>query len=242
MAAEKVFEELNNFHQLNYLYIEKGNIDKFTDKFTTIFDINEYGEELSRKEQTVMSWGIVTDISQFNNLTFVTIADATDSVSIKVDKEEHIQLFKESLEQEKMMCFKFKTNLSEKNGIVYKSILDIYSKEQIVQNLAQEIVVKIETNQFNDLKQIVNDNQLKDNKKIKPITIKVKTDNDDDKFETLVCQYTDKLYQDLQDKLNLKEKFIFIKINNSIRYIDGKMFGNNVQFNSSSKNKPQYNY
>ena len=188
-----------------------------------------------------MSWGIVTDISQFNNLTFVTIADATDSVSIKVDKEEHIQLFKESLEQEKMMCFKFKTNLSEKNGIVYKSILDIYSKEQIVQNLAQEIVVKIESNQFNDLKQIVEDNQLKDNKKIKPITIKVKTD-DDDKFETLVCQYTDKLYQDLQEKLNLKEKFIFIKINNSIRYVDGKMFGNNVQFNSSSKNKPQYNY
>ena len=241
LAAEKVFEELNDFHQLNYLYIEKGNIDKFTNKFTTIFDINEYGEELSRKEQTVMSWGIVTDISQFNNLTFVTIADTTDSVSIKVDKEEHIQLFKESLEQEKMMCFKFKTNLSEKNGIVYKSILDIYSKEQIVQNLAQEIVIKIESNQFNDLKQIVEDNQLKDNKKIKPITIKVKTD-DDDKFETLVCQYTDKLYQDLQEKLNLKEKFIFIKINNSIRYVDGKMFGNNVQFNSSSKNKPQYNY
>lgn len=245
----KYFEKDYNF---NHLYLKMNNVSKFTDKFVKTSNINDYGIDMAKNKERVMVCGLIAEYEENKNGIFFKIVDDTGNISIKVDKEKEGKHFDFKYHAENNIPLVFKLNISTNNkvnnGIVYKNIIDIYTIENTLQTLVENIYIKYDDKYnisfdefYSDLDELAKSNNIKNNMKNINIIISDKN-NTGNKLSPIVTKFSLKLIEKIKEKFKIDENNIYLKLNNNIKVINPNLFPNNYENKFNQKYNPSLSY
>ena len=234
-TAQILFDQMDENLKLNFMYVHKG-AKKFSDCFTKAGYIQEYELELASKNETVAMLGIISEYEEKEgkNDIFFKIVDETGHVAIRIDKTKEGKAFDFKYHADNKIPLVFKMTISPNkkiNGIVYKNIIDVYTIENVLQSLSQKIYIRtqVETmEEMNDIYKKLQGIAAKyqfEHKKAKPIQLelinhKLGWKNDEKDHPNPVTKYSDVMFNEIKETLDIKDENICVALNPKINQIN----------------------